>query len=93
MFAGYRGYGCTDGAVADSDTVQLAATLLLTLSNALFLPAIFLSLYRRFFPEALSFTYTMFFSTVSIFMSLYNIFMGPFFNELTAYPPTCCQKI
>lgn len=62
----YRGYACNDDRVAESDAAQLTATLLLTLSNFMFLPAIFVAICRRFYVEALVYTYTMFFSTVSL---------------------------
>ncbi|ELU03317.1 hypothetical protein CAPTEDRAFT_228167 [Capitella teleta] len=61
--ANYRGYACNDDRVAESDAAQLTATLLLTLSNFMFLPAIFVAICRRFYVEALVYTYTMFFST------------------------------
>ena len=61
----WRGYGCTDDSVAMPDWEQKLAAFLLTFSNLFFIPAILLSLYRRFWTEALVYFYTMFFSAVS----------------------------
>lgn len=63
--AGYAGWGCTDASHATSDFQLLLGTLLLTISNVLFAPAVVLALRRRFYTEALVYAFTMFFSTVS----------------------------
>ena len=68
MSPGWRGYGCTDGREAFSDTSQLVEVLLLTLSNLFFFPAIIVALYRRHYVEAVVYFYNMFTSTVSDFI-------------------------
>ncbi|XP_049604210.1 transmembrane protein 8B [Syngnathus scovelli] len=60
---GWRGWGCTDDSEALSLTRQVAATLLLTLSNLSFLPAIVLAVKRFYITEASVYLFTMFFST------------------------------
>ncbi|KAF4531342.1 hypothetical protein B566_EDAN017444 [Ephemera danica] len=62
--AGYRGWGCTDDAEAIPGSELLTATLLLTLSNILFVPAIAIAAYRRYFTEALVYACTMLFSAL-----------------------------
>lgn len=64
-YTGYRGYGCTDGTVAESDGMQLLATLLLTLSNILFAVAGVWAIYKKWFSEALVYFFVLFSSTVS----------------------------
>ncbi|XP_075755280.1 post-GPI attachment to proteins factor 6 [Pelodiscus sinensis] len=61
--AGWGGWSCTDDTKAQSVGSQNLATLLLTLSNLMFLPAIAVALYRFYLVEASVYTYTMFFST------------------------------
>ncbi|XP_071532485.1 post-GPI attachment to proteins factor 6-like isoform X2 [Panulirus ornatus] len=61
--AGYRGWGCTDSSQATPNWELLLATMLLTLSNLFFLPAIILGLKRRYFAEAIVYAFTMVFST------------------------------
>lgn len=61
--AGRSGWGCTDNSTAQSYRRQLTATLLLTLSNLSFLPAIVVALKRCYITEASVYLFTMFFST------------------------------
>uniref|UniRef100_U3IEI4 Post-GPI attachment to proteins 6 n=1 Tax=Anas platyrhynchos platyrhynchos TaxID=8840 RepID=U3IEI4_ANAPP len=61
--AGWSGWSCTDDTKAQSVGAQNLATLLLTLSNLMFLPAIAVAVYRYYLVEASVYTYTMFFST------------------------------
>lgn len=63
--AGWKGWGCTDGSTAQSYTRQLTATMLLTLSNLFFLPAIVVAIRRSYITEAFVYLFTMSFSTVS----------------------------
>ena len=67
LVAGYRGYGCNDKSMAESEATEKLAIYLLTLSNLAFLPGMFIAFYRRLYIEALVYTYNMFFSTVSVF--------------------------
>ncbi|XP_024862589.1 post-GPI attachment to proteins factor 6 isoform X2 [Kryptolebias marmoratus] len=61
--AGWKGWGCTDDSAAQSYLRQVAATLLLTLSNLFFLPAIVVAVRRFYITEASVYLFTMFFST------------------------------
>lgn len=64
MRLGYRGWGCTDDREATSEIDLLAATLLLCLSNLVFLPAVGLAIYRGFYTESFVYFAHMVFSTV-----------------------------
>ncbi len=66
MFPGYKGWGCTDDSEATSEIDLLAATLLLCLSNLLFLPAVGLAIYRGFYTESFVYFSNMVFSTVRL---------------------------
>ncbi|KAM5152399.1 post-GPI attachment to proteins factor 6 [Mantella aurantiaca] len=61
--AGWAGWSCTDGRNALSVAQQLTATLLLTLSNLMFVPTIVVAVSHLYFVEAAVYAYTMFFST------------------------------
>ncbi|XP_041848169.1 post-GPI attachment to proteins factor 6 isoform X2 [Melanotaenia boesemani] len=61
--AGWNGWGCTDDSTAQSYSRQLTSTLLLTLSNLSFLPAIVVAIKRFYITEASVYLFTMFFST------------------------------
>ncbi|KAM9208819.1 post-GPI attachment to proteins factor 6 isoform 2-T2 [Dugong dugon] len=61
--AGWRGWSCTDNSTAQTVAQQTVATLLLTLSNLVFLAPIAVSVQRAFLVEAFVYAYTMFFST------------------------------
>ena len=61
--AGYRGWTCDDSEESEPVWKLVGDTLLLTLSNLFFLPAVILALYYRLYTEALIYGATMFFST------------------------------
>uniref|UniRef100_A0A8C5WHI2 Post-GPI attachment to proteins 6 n=1 Tax=Leptobrachium leishanense TaxID=445787 RepID=A0A8C5WHI2_9ANUR len=61
--AGWAGWSCTDDKNALSVAQQVLATMLLTLSNLMFVPTIAVALSHLFFVEAAVYVYTMFFST------------------------------
>ncbi|XP_055926522.1 transmembrane protein 8B-like isoform X1 [Argiope bruennichi] len=57
--AGWKGWGCTDNSTARTDSELMLDVLLLTLSNLLFIPAIVLSAYRKYYTEAFVYFATM----------------------------------
>lgn len=78
--AGWRGWGCTDSADALTYGFQLLSTLLLCLSNLMFLPPVVLAIRSRYVLEAAVYTFTMFFSTVcsgiSVFTESLSVVVG-----------------
>ncbi|XP_054086827.1 uncharacterized protein LOC105219972 isoform X3 [Zeugodacus cucurbitae] len=60
---GYRGWDCTEDIQVQSSTSILVATLLLTLSNLIFLPSIYIAIRRYYYTEAVIYFFAMFFST------------------------------
>ncbi|XP_069762160.1 post-GPI attachment to proteins factor 6 isoform X2 [Narcine bancroftii] len=61
--AGWNGWSCTDDTHAQSYRQQLLATLLLTMSNLMFIPPIVVAIHRYYFVEAAVYLFTMVFST------------------------------
>lgn len=64
MPAGWSGWGCTDNAAAFSYGFQLLSTLLLCLSNLMFVPPVAIAVQTGYLLEAAIYIFTMFFSTV-----------------------------
>ncbi|XP_064152658.1 transmembrane protein 8B [Anguilla rostrata] len=61
--AGWDGWGCTDNAEAYSYGFQLLSTLLLCLSNLMFVPPVAIAVRSHYLLEASVYIFTMFFST------------------------------
>jgi len=61
--AGWLGIACTDGRNALSYDEQLVRTLLLTMSNIMFVPCVLLAMWRGFYTEALVYFFVCFMST------------------------------
>ncbi|CAN2387861.1 2-dioleoylphosphatidylethanolamine) [Pristimantis euphronides] len=61
--AGWSGWGCTDNSQAFTYGFQLLSTLLLCLSNLMFLPPVLIALRSHYLLEASVYIFTMFFST------------------------------
>ncbi|XP_004524302.1 uncharacterized protein LOC101456267 isoform X1 [Ceratitis capitata] len=59
---GYRGWDCTEDSQVPSSISILTASLLLILSNLLFLPSIYISVRRNYYTEATTYFFAMFFS-------------------------------
>lgn len=62
---GWDGWGCTDNSEAYSYSFQLLSTLLLCLSNLMFVPPVAIAIRSHYLLEASVYIFTMFFSTVS----------------------------
>ncbi|XP_009857467.2 transmembrane protein 8B-like [Ciona intestinalis] len=60
---GWKGLDCSDGSTALSYNTQLLYTLLLTMSNLLFLPCVCLAVYRKYYTEALVYFFVAFMSS------------------------------
>ncbi|XP_043934977.1 transmembrane protein 8B isoform X2 [Protopterus annectens] len=61
--AGWDGWGCTDNSEAYSYGFQLLSTLLLCLSNLMFMPPVAIAIRNHYLLEASVYIFTMFFST------------------------------
>ncbi|CAG7690930.1 unnamed protein product [Allacma fusca] len=61
---GYRGWACSDDSEATPKSLLIATTLLLTLSNLFFIPAIVLAVRRKMFTHVLVYFATMISSTL-----------------------------
>ncbi|XP_029428039.1 transmembrane protein 8B [Rhinatrema bivittatum] len=61
--AGWNGWGCTDNTEAFSYGFQLLSTLLLSLSNLMFMPPVAIAIRSHYLLEASVYIFTMFFST------------------------------
>uniref|UniRef100_A0A8C6V1L3 Transmembrane protein 8B n=1 Tax=Neogobius melanostomus TaxID=47308 RepID=A0A8C6V1L3_9GOBI len=61
--AGWDGWGCTDNTEAYSYSFQLLSTLLLCLSNLMFVPPVAIAIRSHYLLEASVYIFTMFFST------------------------------
>ncbi|KAH8366799.1 hypothetical protein KR200_011380, partial [Drosophila serrata] len=59
---GYRGWDCTEDSQVPTSMSILLATLLLTLSNLLFFPSIYMAVKRRYYTEGVIYFFAMFFS-------------------------------
>ncbi|XP_044251401.1 uncharacterized protein [Drosophila takahashii] len=59
---GYRGWDCTEDSQVPTNMSILMATLLLTLSNLLFFPSIYMAVKRRYYTEGVIYFFAMFFS-------------------------------
>jgi hypothetical protein len=59
----YRGWDCTEDSQVPSSISILAASLLLTLSNLLFIPSVYFAIRRSYYTEAIIYFFAMFFST------------------------------
>ncbi|XP_067838172.1 transmembrane protein 8B [Heptranchias perlo] len=62
--AGWNGWGCTDNLEAYSYGFQLLSTLLLCLSNLMFVPPVAIAIRSEYLLEASVYIFTMFFSTI-----------------------------
>ncbi|KAJ8678765.1 hypothetical protein QAD02_014552 [Eretmocerus hayati] len=63
-FGGYQGLDCSDASNAIPNWFIITRTLMLVLSNLLFLPAIYITLKRKLYTETLVYTSTMIFSAL-----------------------------
>ncbi|XP_047355138.1 post-GPI attachment to proteins factor 6-like isoform X6 [Vespa velutina] len=63
-FEGYKGWGCTDIITINPGTSAVITTLMLTLSNGFFIPAIYLAIKRELYTEGLIYLSTMLSSTL-----------------------------
>ena len=64
IISGYKGWACNDDSNVNFNTSTLLMTLILTISNVFFLPAVYVAVKRCYYAEGLIYFSTMLFSTL-----------------------------
>lgn len=72
VIPGYRGIFCSDSTYAASSGFQMLQTLFLTLSNLVFIGSIIMAVYRKWFSEAVIYTFVLLASSVSEYSRIFT---------------------